>query len=484
MIDLRVPRSLPIAAHLAILIALAFAAAFVANLTVLSWVPPPVPSLMRGDQVIDAFELGFEAARRSGHAPEMQGFRWSVVDRPTEDSVSPIGALIAPELAARLALPLQNIRISAPFPGRGLFLFQAHERQDGTSQKRVPNPPQAPDIPTQTQPGRENIVISRSTTTSGQALPDGPSASMVLMADVTVAAPLSNGKWLVMRSRPNVEERIWLMRAILFVGAALALVAVASLVFAQRLARPIQDFATAAEAVGVNPHHAPLNERGPRELLVAARAVNAMQRRLRALIADRTQALATVAHDMRTPLMRLRLAVETAELAQRQKMLKEIQSIDALVASFIAFARDDPAEEPRTRLDLGALLQSLVDDEMAAGHAVSFEGEESLVIVGQTLGLKRLFSNLIDNALKYGGAARVRLTGHGAEALADIEDDGPGIPSDQHEAVFRPFVRLRADSGGAGLGLTAARSIARAHGGEVTFLDQAEGAIVRVVLPL
>ncbi len=156
------------------------------------------------------------------------------------------------------------------------------------------------------------------------------------------------------------EQLSWIGRAALVIGITLAALSLLALFFARRLARPIQSFAHAVEAVGVDPQREPVSEEGPRELRGAARAINTMQARLRALIADRTKMLAAVAHDMRTPLMRLRLTAENAPAENRERMAKEIGEVEALVATFIAFARDDPAEEARVRIDLTALLQSLL----------------------------------------------------------------------------------------------------------------------------
>jgi len=257
-----------------------------------------------------------------------------------------------------------------------------------------------------------------------------------------------------------------------------------AILFARYLTRPIRSFADAVQAVGVNPQSEPVAEEGPQELRGAARAVNTMQSRLRALIADRTKTLAAVAHDMRTPLMRLRLAAENAPPEQREKMAKEIGEVEALVASFIAFARDDPAEEARVRLDISALLQSIADDHADHNRSVTFEGEERLIITAQSLGLKRLFANLVENALKYGEAARIKLRAEEGAVIVDVEDDGPGIPADQRHSVFEPFVRLNEEgTRGAGLGLAAAQSIARAHGGEIAILDAEKGALIRVTLP-
>jgi signal transduction histidine kinase len=165
-------------------------------------------------------------------------------------------------------------------------------------------------------------------------------------------------------------------------------------------------------------------------------------------------------------------------------MAKEIEEVEALVASFIALARDEPAEEARVRLDLSALLQSIADDNAEAGRDVRFEAGERVVITGQSLGLKRLFNNLVENALKFGATARIALQREGGVIVVEVGDDGPGIPTDRRESVFEPFVRLNEEGArGAGLGLAAARSIARAHGGDVVIADAEDGALLRVMLP-
>jgi signal transduction histidine kinase len=313
-----------------------------------------------------------------------------------------------------------------------------------------------------------------------------PPPGVVLMSRFLVAAELGDGRWLVMRQQSNAETADWIMRAALGIGATLVVLLLLALLFARRLAAPIQRFAEAARRVGIDPGEAPVKEEGPAELRTAARAVNAMQARLRALVAERTEMLAAVAHDLRTPLMRLRLAAENADPAIRDKLAKETGEIDAMVSSFIAFARDDPTREARVKLDLAALIQSIVDDRAEAREDVTFEGPDRLVVTGQPVGLKRLVENLIDNAVKYGGVARVVVRQDGAEACIEVSDEGPGIPKAERERVFRPFVRGEGAPGaGAGLGLAAAREIARAHGGDVEIADtQPRGALVRVTLPV
>lgn len=345
----------------------------------------------------------------------------------------------------------------------------------------TPEPRASPDAPARPAPAR-----------APRAVPAPPAPPMfapapegaVLISGFEIGAQLPDGRWLVMRQGRNWAELGWIARAAGIIGGTLLLLSILAVLFARYLTRPIRSFSDAVQAVGVNPQSEPVAEEGPQELRGAARAVNTMQARLRALIADRTKTLAAVAHDMRTPLMRLRLAAENAPPEQREKMAKEIGEVEALVASFIAFARDDPAEEARVRLDIAALLQSIADDHADHNRSVTFEGGERQIITGQSLGLKRLFANLVENALKYGNAARIKLHSEDGSVIVDVEDDGPGIPLDQRETVFEPFVRLNEEgTRGAGLGLAAARSIARAHGGDITILDAENGALLRVTLP-
>jgi signal transduction histidine kinase len=164
-------------------------------------------------------------------------------------------------------------------------------------------------------------------------------------------------------------------------------------------------------------------------------------------------------------------------------MLADLDEMEAMIASTLAFARDDARKEPRVTIDLAALLQSLVDDLSDAGNTVEYAGPEHRTIGCRPVALRRAIGNLIDNALKYGGCARVALLdqhepGHVA---VRIDDDGPGIPVSEQEKVFAPFYRLERsrsrDTGGTGLGLSVARTIARAHGGDVTLLNRPDGGL-------
>lgn len=568
-------RGMPIAAHLGLLVALAFVSAFVGVFAVVIWLPPRPPDLMRADMVAEHFQAGYRYLTASGHTLPNDNMEWTISGSgPDEGPTDPAMEITRVQLAEMLDLRPEQVRMAAANVDRRTETFvvrmdttERHEEVHGQTiiihtptpmmPVAIPESPEAPEapeappaamtprraLPPDVAPGfpfddngvqervgtppaappparahapappapPHSLSLSRSNNRTSEVRVDMPTARTARSARATpapraapgepaslwlptppgtalisgfqFAAELPDGRWLSMRQGRNWAEFNWLTRAGMIIGGALAVLALLALLFARQLARPIQHFADTVQAVGVDPQSASVSEEGPSELRGAARAVNTMQARLRALIADRTKTLAAVAHDMRTPLMRLRLTAEKASPELRDKMAKEIGEVEALVASFIAFARDDPAEEARVRLDVSALLQSLADDQVAAGRQVIFTGADRVVITGQSLGLKRLFGNLVDNALKHGGDARITLSSGEGIIVVDVQDDGPGIPPDQRESVFEPFVRLNEGASGAGLGLAAARSIARAHGGDVVIGESEKGALLRVTLP-
>jgi signal transduction histidine kinase len=508
-------RGWPIAAYLGALMALALTAAFVAVVAVVLWLPPRPPDVMRADIVAEHFTAGYEQMRATGRPLRDDAMRWRVSATPPRAVDIASMRETRADLAEQLELTPDQVRIAAARVARSdVFVFRVrsvngelqHEELRGVEggqeiisdtrdltviaegdaprviELRRPAPGAAP------APLRvEEIVVAP--VAPVPPVPPAPTfapapAGVALLSGFAIGAELPDGRWLVMRQGRNWEEIGWIGRAMLIIGGTLTVLMLLAALFSRRLTSPIRNFSDAVQAVGVDPQNAPVHEEGPRELRGAARAVNTMQARLRALIADRTKTLAAVAHDMRTPLLRLRLIAENTPYEQRQIMAKEIEEVEALVASFIAFARDDPAEETRVRLDLTALLQSIADDQAEAGRDVTLDAGERVVITGQSLGLKRLFTNLIDNALKYGASARMSLRREDGAVIVDVADAGPGIPADQRESVFEPFVRLNTEgTRGAGLGLAAARSIARAHGGDVTIAETETGALLRVTLP-
>jgi signal transduction histidine kinase len=254
---------------------------------------------------------------------------------------------------------------------------------------------------------------------------------------------------------------------------------------------PLSDFAAAAERLGLDVNAPPLPEDGPEEVRRASRAFNDMQTRIRNFVDDRMRMFAAISHDLRGPITRLRLRIEQAVAngETQAKMLSDLDEMAQMVDSSLAFARDEAAAEANQAIDLAALLNTLCDDAVDAGRRAEFDWQEGrLVYEGRPLAMKRLFANLLENAIRYGGCARIRAANDRDSVRVDVDDDGPGIPDDQMQNVFKPFFRLETSrnkrTGGIGLGLATARTIARAHGGDIALQNRPGGGLrATVILP-
>jgi len=254
---------------------------------------------------------------------------------------------------------------------------------------------------------------------------------------------------------------------------------------------PLLDFARAAERLGMDVNAPPLAEDGPEEVRAATRAFNQMQTRIRSFVEDRLRMLAAISHDLRGPITRMRLRIEqiAIDADAQSKMLADLDEVAQMVDSSLAFARDEATNEVGQPVDLAALLNTLCDDAVDAGHKAEFAWEKGrLVYQGRPLAMKRLFANLLDNAVRYGGEVKVRASSDQQMVQVIIEDEGPGIPEGQAENVFKPFFRLEGSrnkrTGGIGLGLATARTIARAHGGDIVLQNRPGGGLrATVTLP-
>ncbi len=227
--------------------------------------------------------------------------------------------------------------------------------------------------------------------------------------ELLVSVPLNDGTWLNFAAPLELSDPMWSFRSILSMAVMLVAVVVLSAVVVRRMTEPIATFAEAAERLGTNVNAPPIPERGPAEVRRAVRAFNRMQERIRRFVEDRTQMLAAIAHDLGTPITRLRLRAEFIEdEEQRQKMLVDLEAMEKMVASSLSFARDDTAREPHAMVDLASLLQRVCDDIADAGHEVSVKtGEEPVRFGCRPAALRRALTNLIDNAVKYGERAQV-----------------------------------------------------------------------------
>lgn len=249
-----------------------------------------------------------------------------------------------------------------------------------------------------------------------------------------------------------------------------------SIVLASWLTSPLRRLAEAARGFKADARAPFLAEHGPREVREAAKALNEMGERVRRMISDRTMTLAAISHDLKTPLTRLRLRLEDLNDAEvRTRAHADIREMEHMIGDTIAFLRDETSAEPARLLDLRALLATLCDEQEDLGAQASLGLCAPIIVKGRHLDLKRAFTNLVQNAIKYGGSARVSATVASDHVKVAIDDDGPGVPADQLAAVFEPFVRIEAsrnrETGGVGLGLTIARRIIRAHEEEVTLVN-------------
>jgi len=199
--------------------------------------------------------------------------------------------------------------------------------------------------------------------------------------------------------------------------------------------------------------------------------------------------MAAMSHDLRTPLTRLRMRIEMAEgLEDLQKMLDEVDMMTGMVESILSFARDDAKQEARSLVDLGALVEGICEDASDAGDNATFSGPRGVTISFRPTAMRRAISNLVDNAVKYGGKAAVTLVPETERVVILVEDEGPGIPRSEREKVFEPFHRIGSardpSTGGVGLGLSVIRSIIWEHGGEISLGSRKGGDLaVRVELP-
>lgn len=276
--------------------------------------------------------------------------------------------------------------------------------------------------------------------------------------------------------------RIYLVRVLIVTLIAL---------WAVRLAiRPLNQLARAAEALGQDIRRAPLAVHGPLEVRRAAQAFNRMQQQLLASLAERARYLAAISHDLRTPITRLRLRTEMlADESAKARMRKDLDYMEAMTTATLEFVSSGESSETRRNVDINAVLHSLQADFQDSGHDIPIHGRASRPLPGYAGSLKRCLQNLLENAVRYAHDVEMAVEEHGNELHLLVRDRGPGIPDELLEQVLEPFYRLEAsrntDTGGHGLGLSIAHTVAQAHGGRLQLRRREGGGLeVCVSLPL
>ncbi len=288
--------------------------------------------------------------------------------------------------------------------------------------------------------------------------------------DVSVSLPDGDAlQFRVAQGRrgPILPQRLVLDLVLLTIATAIVLYIVA-----RGITRPLSNLAHAAEAVGRDVSQPPLEESGAQELREAARAFNTMQERMRRYVDSRTRVLAAMSHDLKTPLTRMRLRVETLADPEevRERFGRDLDEMESMVRGALALLKglsDDEAAKP---VDVDALLATVQSDFAEIGASVTTRGRTRGTFRGKPQALKRCLTNLISNAVHFGVRATV-VVEDGAALTLRVRDEGPGLPPEELERVFEPFYRVESsrnrDTGGTGLGLCIARDIAQAHGGSL-----------------
>ena len=312
-------------------------------------------------------------------------------------------------------------------------------------------------------------------------------ATALRLYDITVGFP--DGDSAVFRIG-HLPRGAPLSRNLFFNLALLVVLLVIALyVTARSITRPRSKLVSAAESLGRNVRQPKLAEKGARELQDAARAFNTMQDRLQRYLDSRTRVLAAMSHDLKTPLTRLRLQVETTldDPAIQARFGKELDEMESMVRGALALFRGLDDDETLAPIDINALVATLRSEFTEMGADVTVEGEAARPIMGKPQALRRCLTNLVANAVKFGTRAKI-IVEDGDALLIRVRDEGPGIPPEELERVFEPFYRVESsrnrDTGGTGLGLSIARDVAQAHGGSLVARNlPVKGLEALLVLP-
>jgi two-component system OmpR family sensor kinase len=509
------PRGAPIAAQVVALLVAVVAVGQLLTLAIAVLVPPPRPAVYRISEIASALE-GQTVRARDGRRLLR-----------TVSAAAPLPLYPHPglregerrELAQHLGVPDERVRLeeSPPEPHIwGAVVWREHRGPpsspgpaDGPPGRRPPDDPGPPDLDEgfdHGRPGAGQFIAAPKQPPGASAKAgrgpepfpnDGrPGARLwlgldrhrLVFGEFTAALQQPSGAWTVVKPEPEPFPNAWQQRVGLWFIACLIVLGPVGYLFARRLVAPIGAFARAAERLGRDPSAPPLALTGPPEIEKAARAFNTMQVRLQRYIADRTTMMAAISHDLRTPLARVRFKMEQAPATLRSSVGGDLDEMEAMITAVLGFIRDVARPRERIAVDLLSIVECVVDDAVAAGGSAELETAEPIVVEADDTALKRLFANLVDNAIKYGGHADVRLGVEDAVAVVEIADRGPGLPAGELERVFEPFYRAEPSrnraTGGVGLGLAVARSIARAHGGDVVLRASEAGLTAVVRLPL
>lgn len=306
---------------------------------------------------------------------------------------------------------------------------------------------------------------------------------------------MEDGDWLYLASLllpdPYVAEGTTLFTRdqVFFTGVLLFILMICSWFIVRWLTRPMRQLSRAAMALGRDIHQSPVPEKGTYEVRATARAFNIMQRRILTFINDRDLLFSAISHDLKTPITRLRLRAELLDDdAVKSQLNQDLSELEQLVHGALELAESTDLNEPTEPIDLVAMLLAIQEEVAVLGRSVHLDTTKQLTIRVKPMAMKRCLSNLIHNAVFYGSEAWVSVIEGTDEITITVVDDGPGVPEDELEHIFDPYVRLENSrsrhTGGTGLGMTIARNIVHSHGGDIRLRNRmGSGLEVEIVVP-
>jgi signal transduction histidine kinase len=376
---------------------------------------------------------------------------------PRDRLEHPALARLEASIAAALAGKARNVEV------RNLFRF--------------PGPP--PDVAPVTVPAGFEL-----------SLPRGPlgeqDADIPIWSEFEVSVELLDGRDFVISPRRPPRFGRLLNPSVVSMAGAVLLIALLSAWIARRSLRPLDELVAAARRLGVEREPTPIATERLRDFAAIGEAMNEMQVRIKDFVGERTQILAAISHDLRTALTRFRLEAEGLPDGEvKQRMIQNIDEMEGMISATLTFAGDDLKGERSEPVDVAAVLITICDNFSDLGATAVYDGPDHAEASCQPTAIRRAFTNLVDNAIKYGQEARVALAHEREQIVITVADKGPGIPPEAVEAAFKPFRRLEQsrsrETGGVGLGLTIARDIIRAHGGSIALANGAGGGLVATV---
>jgi len=459
---LRLPRP-RLSIRLGIAIVLAVLASFLLDQALRVMIPPPPFLMVERDWLVKTVADEARAPVAAPRSADVSNYLvlTTLVAPPFEQGGrgAEFAGGLRTAIAGALGRPERDVRVWAD-----TFSDNAWERSSDTAVAIIPKVP--------TLLTAEELASNRSS----------------VLGRLEIAVQRADGQWLVVTARRTTDARWHQMRMVLTFAGNFLILMIFSIWMARSIVAPLTRLANAAERLGRDREPTLVGDMRLPEFAAIANTFNAMQLRLKRFVDERIQMLAAISHDLRTPLTRLRLLAEYVEDAdQREQLRSNVAEMESMVADALAFMREEASQEPPKTVDLATMLISLADTHHDLGEDVVYEGPEHFDIRCRPVAMRRAFANLIANGCKYGEAVHIVLTADTDWVSIAFRDRGPGIPPEDAERAFAPFVRLESsrgrETGGTGLGLTISRDAVRSHGGEIGFEREDGVFTVRVRLP-